>query len=290
MTNRVADKSEIFDAKLLEGAFERFNQASLKLESRYESLRKEAEELRRQLKLKEEEIKRNQKLATLGETAAALAHEVRNPLGAIKLFISLLKEELLEKPKALEIIAHVERSVENLDSVVTNILQFAQDSCLMMSPMNLHALIEAELASMRLLCRGREIGFSRMLSANPFIIGNEESLRQGIHNLLLNATQVLRNRGEISVTTADSKDSAGREGVLLQISDNGPGIPRELLDKIFDPFVTGRKEGTGLGLAIVRKIVLKHAGQISATNDRGAKFTIFLPRKAVLERSDEGLQ
>lgn len=287
---RAAAKEKTFDPKLLEGALQRFSEASSRLETRYESLRIEAEELKRQLKVKEEEIKRSEKLATLGETAAALAHEVRNPLGAIKLFLSLLKEDLLGKDRALELITHIERSVNGLDAVVTNILQFAQDATLIMSPMNLHSLIEAELSSFDIMCKGKGISFARMLSANPFIIGNEESLRQVLHNLLVNSVQALKTGGEVRINTCDCTHTNGCEGVEIVVSDNGPGIDETLRNRIFDPFVTGRKEGTGLGLAIVKKLVSKHAGYILASNDRGANFTIFLPRRAVLERSEEKLQ
>ena len=107
---------------------ERFNESSSKLELRHSVLMKEIEDLREQLRKKDEEMKRSERLAMLGETAAALAHEVRNPLGAIALFVSMLKNDLSQYPQPLALVEEIEKSISSLDQVVSNVLHFAKNN------------------------------------------------------------------------------------------------------------------------------------------------------------------
>jgi phosphoglycerate-specific signal transduction histidine kinase len=113
---------------------ERFNESSSKLELRHTALMREVEDLREQLRAKDEEIKRSERLAVLGETAAALAHEVRNPLGAMSLFVSMLKGDLGERPQSIELVEEIEKSISSLNQVVSNVLHFAKNNKLNLSP------------------------------------------------------------------------------------------------------------------------------------------------------------
>jgi len=258
---------------LLKEAMERFNVASFRLEEKYRLLLKETERLRAELKVKDEAMQRAEKLALLGQTAAAIAHEVRNPLGAIKLFLSVLRDEVQELPKALQLIEEIDRSANNLDCVVSNILQFAREERCDIAPLNLHAIL-CEQREMCLKLNRGEIGINLDLNANPYILGDEESLRRAFYNLMLNAVQALRRNGVINIRTSDISASE----VKIEINDNGPGIAATLIERVFEPFVTGRKEGTGLGLAIVRQVVEQHLGKIKVFNRAGACFEIILPR------------
>ncbi len=257
-------------------AFRHFTEASARLESRYEMLRKEAEELRAELRKKEAELKKNEKLATLGQTAAAIAHEVRNPLGAMKLFVSLLCKDLKGQAGPLELVEQMNKSITALDNVVSNILQFSRSKKVALTPLNLHAIIQEQT---RQVLPGGEVqaAFSLDLKANPFILGNEHGLRQAFYNLFINSLQAMKYKGTISVRSFD--DAEG--GVRLVIRDTGPGIAPEILDTIFEPFVTTRNEGTGLGLAIVKRIVEEHEGTIQVRNVGGAEFTLRFPRKKI---------
>ncbi|RMG40476.1 MAG: hypothetical protein D6719_10755 [Candidatus Dadabacteria bacterium] len=265
-----ADQLEV--PAMLQEAFVRFSEASTLLQEKYETLAREAEQLRIQLKKKEEEVKRKEKLATLGETAAALAHEIRNPLGAIKLFLSILREDLNGNQAALDMIDNIDKSVASMDNVVSNILHFSRSRSLKMAPLNLHSLIQEEINSCR--ARYKDSRISSNLLGNPFICGNECGLRQVFGNILLNAVQATSFKGHIEVALKD----IGQEHIGVTISDNGPGVPEELLDVLFDPFVTTRNEGTGLGLAIASGIIEQHGGEIKVFNNKGACFEIILPR------------
>lgn len=265
------------NAEILQEAFRRFDEASFKLQQKYEVLLRETEELRSELIVKEQALKRSEKLALLGETAAALAHEVRNPLGSIKLFMSLLRRDLDGNQSALEMVENVDRSVQALDNVVGNILRFSKKEKIEVAAMNLHSIIQEQVSYCR-LSAGETLTFDLDLRANPFMQGNEQSLRQVFCNLMINAAQAMKNKGLIRVCTRDTES-----GLEISIQDNGPGIDSAIRERIFDPFVTNKNEGTGLGLAVVSQIVALHGGTITAGDEpsppqSGAKFTIYLPR------------
>lgn len=265
----------------LKAVFERFHETSERLEIRYESLRREAEELRARLEQKEKEIKRSEKLATLGETAAALAHEVRNPLGSIKLFSSLIKRDAYSPEQVLKLIEQIDVSVTNLEGVISNILLFAKDTNRAFTIVNVHSILKELCQSLSQL--NPNLKFDLELKGSPFIQANESALRQAFYNLLLNAIQASGNKAQIEIRSHESDPTGKVAGDLtLIISDNGPGIAEPLLTKIFDPFVSSKAEGTGLGLAIVRKIINEHAGSITAANrnlpENGAVFTLVLPQ------------
>lgn len=262
---------------VLKEAFKRFDESSQKLQERYEALVQETHGLRKEIELKDQELKRSEKLAMLGETAAALAHEVRNPLGSLKLFVSLLRKDLVENKNAIELIDNIDNSVEALDNVVSNILRFSKNEHLDFAALNIHSLILEQVSHYQLQ-DNHSLNFKIILKASPFIFGNEHALRQVFHNLILNAAQAMKNSGTITLESADEN-----EGIVVTISDSGPGIEESIKGKIFDPFITSKNEGTGLGLAVVSQVIRTHKGRITADNviqemGKGAKFSIHLPR------------
>lgn len=259
----------------LQEVIERFNQAGSRLEERYRTLQREATELRRALDRKDEELKRNARLAMLGETAAALAHEVRNPLGAMQLFNGLLTQELKDNPSALELCEQMGNCISALDSVVANILFFAKDSPLNLVPINLHALICAVIEQTKRIATDAQIE-TKLEATNPFVLGVEQSLRQVIVNLLRNSVDVAAGPVKIWISTVRQPNGA----MQLQIQDDGPGISSEIISRIFEPFVTSRPEGTGLGLAVVRRILEQHGATISAQNHNGAMFEIIFANQS----------
>jgi signal transduction histidine kinase len=256
---------------------ERFNESSSKLELRHTALMKEVEDLREQLRVKDEEMKRSERLAMLGETAAALAHEVRNPLGAISLFVSMLRNDLQDRPQSLTFVDEIEKSISSLDQVVSNVLHFAKNNKLHLSPINLHSLVqEVHHHFAGLYSPNAQI--SVCVAGSPFIVADGQALRQCLYNLITNALQVTGFAGSIAISVTENE---ALDTVTMVVSDNGPGIPEAILPRMFEPFASGRREGTGLGLSIVKRIVVAHGGEISARNVPGAEFTVVLPRRAV---------
>lgn len=262
-------------ANLVE-VIERFNESSSKLELRHTALMEEVEDLREQLRAKDEEIKRSERLAVLGETAAALAHEVRNPLGAMSLFVSMLKGDLADRPQSLDLVEEIEKSISSLNQVVSNVLHFAKNNKLHLAPMNLHSVVQ-EVAQHFTSLYGATATISVSVTGNPFIVADPQALRQCLYNLVTNSLQVTGFAGCVSLSVSDT-DPEGP--VTLIARDNGAGIPDEIFPRLFEPFASGRREGTGLGLSIVKRIVVAHGGEISARNTPGAEFTVVLPRRA----------
>ena len=256
-------------------ALERFNESSSKLEQQHAALLQEVEDLRSQLRRKDEEIKRNERLATLGETAAALAHEVRNPLGAMTLFLSMLRSDIGDRPDALMLVEEIEKSVSSLEHVVSNVLHFAKNNTLSFAPLNVHSLVQ-EVEHHFSNLYAPMVTFSLELAGNPYIVADGQALRQCLYNLITNALQVMEYRGRIDIQVNDRDES---NGVTLIVKDSGPGIAEEMMPRLFEPFASGRREGTGLGLSIVKRLIQAHAGSIAVSNTPGATFFIDLPRK-----------
>ncbi len=256
-------------------ALEKFTVSSSMLEARHEALHQEIEELRHQLRLKDEEVKRSERLAMLGETAAGLAHEIRNPLGAITLFVSMLRADLVDQPTSLELVEQIERGIKSLDGVVSNVLHFAKNNRLHCGPMNLHSLVQ-ELHHHFGSLYSPQSCFEVTLSGNPFIVGDEQGIRQCLYNIINNSLQAISFAGSIRIAVSDASQG---EGIQIVVSDDGPGIPEEMLGKLFQPFTSGRREGTGLGLSIVRRIAEAHGGSVVARNTPHAEFTLVFPRQ-----------
>ncbi|NDC37026.1 MAG: sensor histidine kinase [Proteobacteria bacterium] len=255
--------------QFLADAFARFNEASSRLEEHHAELQGEIDSLKEQLREKQREIERAARLATLGETAAAIAHEVRNPLGAIKLFASLLRQDVAHNPGSLKLVDQIDSGIMSIEHVVSNILHFTKDKPELFTPVNLHALLKEQLALLEPLHKDRAT-ITISTSGTPYISGDEHSLRRAVYNLLLNALQATKYTGAIEVMCEQLSDVE----ILLVVRDNGPGIPPSVMPKLFEPFVTSRNEGTGLGLAIVKRIIEQHGGTIEAHNDNGAVFMI----------------
>jgi signal transduction histidine kinase len=253
----------------------RFNESTEKLETQHTSLIREVEDLREQLRAKDEEMKRAERLAMLGETAAGLAHEIRNPLGAITLFVSMLKADLTDRPESFDLVEQIEKSIKSLDGVVSNVLHFAKNQRLRCAPLNVHSVVQ-ELVGHFSSLYSPQSAFEVSVEGNPFLLGDEQGIRQCLYNIINNSLQAISYAGVVRVSVADIHDGTG---VQIVVSDDGPGIPEEILGKLFQPFTSGRREGTGLGLSIVRRIVDGHGGMVSARNTPHAEFSITLPRK-----------
>jgi len=225
--------------------------------------------------------KRAERLASVGELAAGVAHEVNNPLASIKSFAQLLVRDSQsdEQRHALEIIIHESTRVA---SIVESMLSFArQQGAGGRELVNLNTITERVLTLQRyaLQTAGIEVrkDFDAGLSA---VMGEPGALEQVVLNLIVNAEQALSTRGADRRLIVRTRESS--EGVILSVVDNGPGIPRALLSEIFDPFRTTKPEGSGLGLGISQAIIRDHAGQIWAESEeeRGAAFFVRLPRAA----------
>jgi len=227
-------------------------------------------------RLRELELKtqRDQKLQAMGEMAVELAHEIRNPLGSIDLFASLLSSELTHDERLRQWSEQIVTSVKFLNTIVTNMLTFSRSAVPEFQTLDVVELVHETLDFMDPVFHQRNVEVSRPEHESVYVEGDRQMLWQALINLMMNALQAMPDQGAISIQVCKSKDLA-----VIAINDSGIGIAPENLDRIFDPFFTTSDKGTGLGLALVHQIVEKHRGAITASSEpgKGSRFTISVP-------------
>ena len=232
-----------------------------------------------EIKQLEEKVKRSEKLAAIGELAAGVAHEIRNPLSSIRGFAQFLKQALIDRPKEQEYAQTMVNEVDRINRVVTDLLTFARPMAAQMAPVDVtelveHAvrLVQPDVESCRADIQMKVADLSKLpLDANQ--------MTQALLNLLLNALQAVSEGGHVEI---GAELNASDSKLHLWVEDDGPGISNDKLEKIFEPFFTTREEGTGLGLSIVHKIVENHDGEIKVESPSpgkilGCRFTVRIP-------------
>lgn len=225
----------------------------------------------------EHQAERSSRLAAMGEIATNVAHEIRNPLGSIELFASMLQRGLAEDDTNGPLAAHICTGVRCIDHIVSNILQFARPQRLSCSAFDLNELLDETLLFTEHVLKQKQIKVERdYAEAGIALWADADLLRQMFLNLFLNAIQATPEHGTIGVRTSCSPESAE-----VCLWDTGCGFKADVLERIFDPFFTTRRKGTGLGLTIVHNIVRSHQGSIDAENrpEGGSLFTIQLPKR-----------
>jgi signal transduction histidine kinase len=227
-----------------------------------------------QLQASMEQLRRADRLSALGELSAGLAHEIRNPLGSLEGAVTILRRPELPEKTRQEFAEMAGKEVVRLKGLLTNFLEFARPQ----PPRR--TLIEPQLLLQSVSqLAGETAKMARItirLESTPMaaISVDAEQIKQVLLNLVLNAVQAMPTGGEITLRSHPSKCS-----VLLEVVDQGVGIPPENLERIFDPFFTTRAGGTGLGLSIAYQIINRHGGHLSVRNNprRGVTFTVLLP-------------
>jgi two-component system sensor histidine kinase HydH len=233
----------------------------------------------REIKLLQEKVKRSEKLAAIGELAAGVAHEIRNPLSSIRGFAQFLRHSLKDKPQEKEYAETMVTEVDRINRVVTDLLTFARPTTVKISPTDISELIEHSVRLVEADALSRDVNIQMKISDFTKLPLDANQLTQALLNLLLNALQALPPKGNIEIgAELDASDSR----LHLWVKDDGPGIPSTHIEKIFEPFYTTREKGTGLGLAIVHKIVENHNGEIRVNSPpqgmpRGCRFSIIIP-------------
>jgi PAS domain S-box-containing protein len=224
------------------------------------------------LKLLEEQSLRTSRLSAMGEMAAELAHEIRNPLGSIEIFASLLSRDLKNGDNK-KLADNIVIGVKSLNSVVTNMLTFTRDISVKPETLDFNELVSETLGFLEQMLAVQDIALDQQLAPAPVIIHvDAELVKQVLLNLLQNAIHAMELTTDplltVSVNTIHFED--GRPAVEVIVQDNGCGIPMDDLPKIFDPFFSTRQGGTGLGLSVVSQIIGKHGGLITAESEPGS--------------------
>jgi signal transduction histidine kinase len=261
-----------------------FNEMASQLRADRAALQERLEDLERttaELTAAHERLVRSARLAAVGRLSAGVAHEIGNPLAAIRGMLDLLQAGDLDSDEEKEFVARIQRESERIHHTIRDLLDFSRDepthSGRIESSASLAAVVDDTVKLVDRQSRFRDIAFKLAVDESlPRVRGDHERLRQLLLNLLFNAADALSGRGTIEV-------SASRANGIVQlvVSDDGPGIDGKILDQVFDPFVTTKPagQGTGLGLAVCHTIVDRLGGSIRAENRAGggASFEVSLP-------------
>lgn len=282
---------EVRTGNELEALAESFNQMAADLQKLYANLEgkvventklfQDLQQSHQELLSAQAELVRKTRMAAVGETAAAVAHETRNPLGALTNCVQLLRKNPELTGEDRELLEIIQNESQRLNRIVSDFLAFGRPRPPQFQEVNLHGLIDETLAPIRRdgQCPS-SITFLRHFDPKlPPIRADRDQIRQVLWNLFLNAIQAMGETGELQVETRRHNGS-----VELLVRDTGPGIDEGILPNIFEPFQSTKGGGTGLGLAIVRRIVEEHGGRITVDSSEkvGTCFLITLP----LERKE----
>jgi len=275
--------------KILEEAFNQFNATSSELEKSYRLLQRDVHRLKKELRETQdekealrEEAERNHRLAAVGEMAAKMAHELRNPLGSIELFASLLQKEISKTSKDTEKTAwagHLLSAVKTMDYSITNLLLFTRKPQPVCKKVDLKRMISDLFGFAEQLFQQHHIEVFQKIDPNLKAVScDEDLLKQVLLNLILNAIDAMPQGGALKISAYRTQDL--QEETVITLSDTGSGISEAALPKIFDPFFTTKSTGSGLGLAIAQNAVTAHHGVIQVKNraEHGVTFSIRLPK------------
>jgi signal transduction histidine kinase len=236
----------------------------------------------------EERERLRDRLAALGEMAAAIAHEVKNPLASIEVMAGVLKRQLSAQPEALETLNDIIKEAKMANAIVVEVLEFVRPIQLQVERVSLDEVLKDSITLAEGKMRRGAVSIESDLSPEvPDLLADPHQLRQLFSNLLANAFEALGGEGRVEIRTSllpgeEEPTTTGEPiapQVVVEVRDDGPGIGSEDLERIFSPFFTTKPQGTGLGLAIVRKVVDAHDGRIDAVSavGRGATFRVTLP-------------
>lgn len=265
-----------------------------RLQATHEALEQEIQRLRRELRQKDRELEQRRRLAALGEVAAGVAHEVRNPLAAIQLYSGLLRRQCGDDHPALALLDKIETGIGAIEAVVRGSLALAPGRACQVEPRELAPILErAAIVSAEVYARRRVTLLLRVADPRLRAVCDEDAIQRALVNVLNNAADASPENGTVEVALRRGE----RNTLRITVRDHGPGLSEEAAERIFNPFFTTKENGTGLGLAIAHRLIEAHDGRMSARNapDGGAVFTIVLPRAVERARTpgepppDDGL-
>ncbi len=234
------------------------------------------------------------KLRAIGTLVAGVAHELNNPLNNIMLTASMFKDEYesLDEDERQEMLDDLVSQSERARKIVSNLLDFARQSETSIEPLDIRKILDETVALVRNHVKVKKIKLVLDVSDNlPIVHGDRQLLSQVFMNLLINAVDVLPEKGQILVSTRTEHDG---EYLVVDIADNGPGIPGHIMGQIFDPFFTTKPsgKGTGLGLSVSRGIIRKLGGYLNVRSEpgKGTVFSVFLPVTSVPSEFSAGVR
>jgi len=259
----------------LEVVLAAWQEATSRLEQTHEALRAEVRRLTDELEVKNRELARKNRLADLGQMASHVAHEVRNNLVPVTLYLSLLRRHVVGDEECVRILDKVASGFTALDATVHDLLHFTSDRDPQLQTFPLAPLVDDVFAALAPQLAAQAIRTDTLVPAPLSLTADRHMLRRAILNLVFNAMDAMPAGGRIEIR------AAAQEGIVeLEVADTGTGLSAETLARAFEPFFSTKSGGTGLGLAIVYRVAEVHGGEVTAANHRGggASFTLRIPQ------------
>ncbi|TWU00338.1 Sporulation kinase A [Botrimarina colliarenosi] len=282
-----APEPEALEPEALEGVtpelselLDAWQTATSRLEKTHAQLRDEVARLTAELEVKNRELARKNRLADLGEMASHVAHEVRNSLTPITLYLSLLRRSLTGDAKGLDVLGKAEAGFTALEATVNDLLAFSAHRQPHATHFVVGELVEEITQSLAPQFEAQDVQVEIDVPPATVLWADREMLRRAVLNLMLNALDVMPHGGDLVVTACE-----GLDGFELEIADSGPGIHDGDEGRLFEPFFSTKETGTGLGLSVVAHVAEAHGGAVVAENcpEGGAAFTLRLPRPMAQE-------
>jgi len=221
-----------------------------------------------------------QKLASVGRLAASVAHEIRNPLTAMKMWLFSIRETVRGNADLERKLGIVSEEIARLESIVRDFLEFSRPRTLDLQPQDVAAVIDQTLELLGPRFQGERIGITYTPQpALPPVMADAAQLKQVLLNLLGNAADAMAGGGEIRITSSAEKDADRRPMVVVRIGDTGPGMSQDIQCRIFEPFFTTKEKGTGLGLCIAAQVMDRHGGGLvlESSTEKGTTFAVWMP-------------
>jgi len=266
----------------LQTILQAWNEATDRLQHTHEALRAEVSRLSDELEAKNRELARKNRLADLGQMASHVAHEVRNSLVPMKLYLSLLRRRMDSDVGSASVLDKIMAGFTALEATVGDLLHFSSQRDPRRERIDVAQLLHDVVDSLEPQLDAQDIWAKVDCPADLKATADPDMLKRALLNLILNALDALPTGGDLTVTACQT--GAGLE---IEIADSGPGVPTAILDRLFEPFFTTKGSGTGLGLAIVERIAAAHGGRAKVSNcaDGGAAFTLIIPQQIVSQYS-----
>ena len=254
------------------------------LSRRVHDLIENVDQAQTKLERSQEHLVQSEKMAMVGKLAAGVAHSIRNPLTSVKMRLFSMGRTLELSPTHQEDFEVIAEEIRHIDNIVANFLEFSRPPKLMMQKISPSDVVDMALQLLRHRLESYNVEVQLKRSrALPEVWADPDQLKEVLVNLLTNACEAMKGGGSIVIQEGETFLQSIGQVVTIQVSDNGPGIPEAVQDKIFQPFFTTKEEGTGLGLSIATRILGEHGGwlDLDSQEGRGTTFTINLPYRKI---------
>ena len=254
------------------------------LSRRVHDLIENVDQAQTKLERSQEHLVQSEKMAMVGKLAAGVAHSIRNPLTSVKMRLFSMGRTLELSPTHQEDFEVISEEIRHIDNIVANFLEFSRPPKLMMQKVSPSDVVDMALQLLRHRLESYNVEVQLKRSrALPEVWADPDQLKEVLVNLLTNACEAMKGGGSIVIQEGETFLQSIGQVVTIQVSDNGPGIPEAVQDKIFQPFFTTKEEGTGLGLSIATRILGEHGGwlDLDSQEGRGTTFTINLPYRKI---------